>query len=186
MKSNDSGLTAGDIALTALFAAITAVCSWISIPATVPFTLQTFAVFLSVGVLGGRLGTLTMLVYLTAGAVGLPVFAGMRGGVSVLLGPTGGYIVGFFFSALFMWAVEKVFGRSFRTLSLSMIPALLICYAFGTAWFVIVYSRTSGNIGVASALMMCVVPYMIPDAIKMLLAGSLCRRLRPMLAEHLI
>ena len=65
-----------ELAYTGILAALIAVCSWISIPTAVPFTLQTFAVFLTLGLLGGRLGTLAVTVYLLLGAVGLPVFAG--------------------------------------------------------------------------------------------------------------
>ena len=89
-----------DIAYIAMFAAVMAVCSWISVPATVPFTLQTFGVFLAVGTLGGKRGSLAVLTYLLLGAVGAPVFAGFSGGIGCILGSTGGYIIGFLFSAL--------------------------------------------------------------------------------------
>lgn len=90
------------MAYIALFAVLMAVCSWISIPAVVPFTLQTFGVFVAVSVLGGKRGTLAVVLYLLMGVVGLPVFAGFSGGLGVLLGSTGGYIVGFVFTALTM------------------------------------------------------------------------------------
>ena len=85
------------ITLAALMAALTAVCSWMTIPATVPVTLQTFAVFLTLMVLGGKTGTVSILLYICIGAAGVPVFAGFKGGLSVLVGPTGGYILGFLF-----------------------------------------------------------------------------------------
>ena len=91
-----------DIAYIAFFAVVIAVCSWISIPTVVPFTLQTFAVFLTVGVLGGKRGTLAVFVYILLGVCGVPVFSGFSGGIGVLLGQTGGYIAGFLFSALVM------------------------------------------------------------------------------------
>ena len=100
-----------DLAYIAIFAVVMAVCSWISIPMTVPFTLQTFGVFMAVGVLGGKRGTLAVLVYILLGVVGVPVFAGFSGGIGVLLNTTGGYIVGFLFSALVMWGIEKVLGK---------------------------------------------------------------------------
>ena len=84
-----------DLAYMALGAVIIAVCSWISIPTVVPFTLQTFAVFSVLGLLGGKRGTISVLIYILLGAVGVPVFAGFSGGFGVILGPTGGYIVGF-------------------------------------------------------------------------------------------
>ena len=90
-----SKFTTKEIVLTALMAVIMAVCSWISIPTEVPFTLQTFAVFCALLLLGGRNGFFSVLVYILLGAVGIPVFAGFSGGMGVILGTTGGYIVGF-------------------------------------------------------------------------------------------
>ncbi len=166
-----------DMAYIALFAVMIAVCSWISIPATVPFTLQTFGVFLAVGVLGGKRGTLAVLVYLLLGMVGLPVFAGFSGGMGCLLGSTGGYIVGFLFSALVMWAMERLLGKKPWVLALSMVLGLIVCYAFGTVWFMQVYAKTTGAIGIWTALGWCVFPYIIPDLVKIVLAMVLCKRL---------
>ena len=84
-----------DMALVALMTALMAICSWISIPTTVPFTLQTLGVFLACALLGGKRGSLAVFVYLLLGALGLPVFAGFSGGAGALLGSTGGYILGF-------------------------------------------------------------------------------------------
>ena len=167
--------------MIALCAAVMAVCSWISIPAAVPFTMQTFGVFLAVGLLGGRNGTLAVLVYILLGAAGLPVFSGFNGGIGHLFGATGGYIIGFVFSALVMWLAEALFGKSNKVLIASMIAGLLVCYAFGTAWFMVVYARDSGSIGLVTALSWCVFPYIIPDALKILLAAVLTRRLRPLI-----
>lgn len=179
-------LNVRDYALTAMFAALMAVCSWISIPAAVPFTLQTFGVFLAVGLLGGKRGTLAIVVYLLLGAVGLPVFAGFSGGLGYMMGATGGYIVGFLFSALVMWLIEKLFGNSLPVLAASMILGLIVCYAFGTAWFMIVYTKNTGAIGLGTALGWCVIPYIVPDVIKIILATLLSRRLRPVLANMMI
>ena len=99
-----------DIVFIGIFAALIAICSWISIPTTVPFTLQTMGVFTAVGLLGGKRGSLAVLVYILLGLVGLPVFAGFSGGVGVLFGTTGGYIIGFLASALLMWGIETVCG----------------------------------------------------------------------------
>ena len=164
--------------MVALFAALIAVCSWISIPAAVPFTLQTMAVFLAVGLLGGKLGTLCVLVYILLGAVGLPVFAGFKGGIGALLGTTGGYILGFLLSALFMWAMEHFLGKKTPVLVLSMIGGLLLCYLFGTIWFRAVYLKTTGPVGLMTVLTWCVFPFLIPDGIKIALAAFLTVRLR--------
>ena len=91
------------MALCGLFAAVTAICSWISIPlgfTPVPVNLGTLAVFLTGGLLGKKYGPISLIVYTLAGAVGLPVFSGFRGGLSVLAGPTGGYIIGYIVAAL--------------------------------------------------------------------------------------
>lgn len=167
-----------DYALIGQAAALIAICSWISIPAAVPFTMQTFAVFLTVGLLGGKRGTVAVLVYLLLGAVGLPVFSGFSGGLGHIMGPTGGYMIGFIATALVMWGMEKYIGKSAKVLVASMIAGLLVCYAFGTAWFVVVYSKSSGAIGIGAALSMCVIPYIIPDALKIALAALLTRRLK--------
>ena len=170
---------ARDIAYVAIFAVTIAICSWISIPTTVPFTLQTFAVFLAVGVLGGRRGTFAVLVYILLGAVGLPVFAGFSGGLGALLGTTGGYIIGFFFSALLYWAMTKVLGEKTPVMVVAMVLGLIVCYAFGTVWFMTVYARNSGAIGLGTALGWCVIPFIIPDLVKIALAVGLTRLLKP-------
>lgn len=159
-----------DMVYIALFACLMAICSWISVPGEVPFTLQTMGVFLAIGLLGGKRGTLAVLVYILMGAVGLPVFSGFTGGIGKLVGVTGGYIVGFLASALVMWAMEALLGRKKWVLVLSMVVGLLICYAFGTAWFMVLYTNSKGAITLGAVLGMCVIPYIIPDAIKIAVA----------------
>ncbi len=160
-----------DLAYIALAVALMAVCSWISIPTTIPFTLQTFAVMAVCMLLGGKRGTYAVLLYLLLGAIGVPVFSGPAGGLAKLMGPTGGYIIGFVFSAVFMWGFEISFGKKVWQYAISMVLALAICYAFGTLWFMRVYTPADGgHVGLAAALSMCVVPYLIPDALKIVLA----------------
>lgn len=168
--------TAG-LVLTALFAALMAVCAWISIPSVVPFTLQTFAVFCAVGFLGGRRSVLAVLVYLLLGVVGLPVFAGFSGGAGALLGTTGGYIIGFLFLALVYWAITARFGHGPAAMAAGMLAGLLVLYAFGSAWFLLVYTRRTGPVGLAAVLGWCVLPFLVPDLLKMGLAVFLVRRL---------
>lgn len=170
-----------DMAYIALFAVVMAVCAWISIPTAVPFTMQTLGVFLAVGVLGGKRGTLAVAVYLTMGAVGLPVFSGFTGGLGRLLHVTGGYLIGFLLCALVMWAMETVFGRKQGVSALSMVLGLLACYAFGTAWYMLLYAQSSGTVGLGAVLLWCVVPYLIPDAVKIALALLLSRRLKKLI-----
>lgn len=166
-----------DMVYIALFAVLMAICSWISIPTVVPFTLQTFAVFLAVGVLGGKRGSTAVLVYILLGAIGIPVFAGFQGGLNVILGNTGGYIIGFIFSALVMWAMEKLLGKKLWVLGLSMVLGLIVCYAIGTVWFMVVYTKNAGAVGLAAVLGWCVIPFIIPDLIKIALALGLSKTL---------
>lgn len=167
-----------DLVYIGVFAVLMAVCSWISIPTAVPFTLQTFGVFMAVGILGGKRGTAAVGLYLLLGILGVPVFAGMTGGVGVLLGTTGGYIVGFLFSALVMWAMEKIPGKKSMIQVLSMIAGLLVCYTFGTIWFMMVYMRTEGAVGLMTVLGWCVIPFIVPDILKIILAYGLSRKLK--------
>ena len=162
----------------ALMAALMAICSYITIPMAVPFTMQTFAVFTAVGLLGWRNGLTSILVYIAMGAVGLPVFAGFSGGFQVILGPTGGYIVGFVLTALVMGALEKPLKEVKIGRILSMIAGLVACYAFGTAWFLWVYTQNTGAIGLWTALTWCVLPFIIPDLVKIVLADTLVKRLK--------
>lgn len=178
-------LTVREIAYIAMGAALIAVCSWISIPMTIPVTLQTFAVCLVTAVFGLRMGLWTVLIYILLGAVGVPVFSGFSGGIGVLLGTTGGYIVGFLFTALAVGLAVGRWGRSIPVLAASMAVGILLCYAFGTAWFMIVYTKNSGAIGLMTALGWCVFPYLIPDAVKIALATVLTGRLAPLVGKGL-
>ncbi|MCR5823895.1 MAG: biotin transporter BioY [Lachnospiraceae bacterium] len=181
-----NGFKTVDLVMIGAFAALMAICAWITVPATVPFTLQTFGVFLAVYLLGGKRGTVAVAVYILLGAVGLPVFSGFKGGVGTVLGTTGGYIIGFLFSALTMWGLHALLkkveekGKTQRVLCvfLEMIAGLFVCYAFGTAWFMAVYARTKGAVGITTCLSWCVFPFVIPDLLKITLALILGGRLK--------
>lgn len=173
-----------DLTYIALFSVLMAVCAWISIPMPkplVPFTLQTFAVFSAMTALGGRRGLYAVTVYLLLGAVGLPVFAGFQGGASVLLGSTGGYIIGFLASAILFWLLTARLGQSLPVTIFACVMGLAVCYAFGTAWFLAVYARTTGPIGLMTALGWCVFPFVGPDLVKLALAIGLSRRVKQFL-----
>ena len=166
-----------DLVYIALFAVLTAVCSWISIPAVVPFTLQTFAVFCAVGLLGGKRGTLSIVVYIFLGIAGMTVFDGFTGGVGALFGAAGGYLLGFVFIGLIYWLITGLFGTKPLVSVVAMILGLLACYAFGTVWFMAAYARKTGAVGLTAALGWCVFPFILPDLAKMGLAFVLTRRL---------
>ena len=173
-----------DLAYIALFAVLMAVCAWITVPLPKPlvqFTMQTFAMFMALLVLGGRRGLYAMVVYLLLGAVGMPVFSGFRGGMGVLLDTTGGYIIGFVAAALVYWLLTVRLGDSLPVKAIACVLGLAVCYAFGTAWFLVLYARTTGPIGVTTALGWCVIPYIIPDLLKLALALLLSGRVRKFL-----
>ena len=159
-----------DLTYVALAVGLISVCSWISVPTVVPFTLQTFAIFATVALLGGKRGTVAIIAYILLGLAGAPVFSNMMGGAGVLAGLTGGYIIGFVFIGLVYWLGETIFGKKLWAQIASLVIGLAICYAFGTAWFMLVYSGRFGSISLASALTMCVAPFIPVDVLKLALA----------------
>ena len=167
-----------DLVYIALGIALISICAWISIPAIVSFTLQTFAIFAVLGLLGGKRGSIAVTIYVLLGAIGLPVFTGFKGGFGSLLGTTGGYIVGFILSGLTYFLITKIAGEKMWVMFLSMITGLIVCYIFGTAWFMFVYIRNSGAIGLLTALGWCVFPFIIPDVVKILLALFVSRKVK--------
>ncbi len=182
-RQNVSGsrFRVNDLVYTAIAAALIAVCAWISIPTVVPFTLQTFGVFLVLSLLGARRGTLAILVYILLGAVGVPVFSGFSGGPGILFGNTGGYIVGFLAMGGAYGITVRLMGKSLRSEILGLLLGLLLCYTLGTVWFMVVYSRSKGAVELGAVLSWCVIPFIIPDLIKLSLALLLSRRISPVL-----
>lgn len=158
-----------DMAYISLFSVLIVICSWLCIPSAVPFTLQTFGIFCALIMLGGKRGTISVLIYILLGAAGMPVFSGFIGGIGVILGPTGGYIIGFLILALAYWFITKLFGSKKPTMILAMLTGLVCCYCFGTFWFVCIYSNMNIT-DIMHALNVCVLPFIIPDIIKLALA----------------
>ena len=161
-----------DIICIGVFTAIIAVMSQISIPTAIPFTLQTLAVFLTGALLGGKRGTMSVIVYLLIALTGVPVLANFSGGIDKVIGITGGYLVGFVFITLIVGFATDKFGKSIPVLILSMISGLAVCYLFGTLWFCLL---TKTNL--FDSVMLCVVPYLLFDAIKIAVAVLLVNRL---------
>ncbi len=156
--------------LISLFTAIIAVCSFITIPATVPFTLQTLGIFTSLTVLGGKRGTICTTLYILLGVSGVPVFSGFSAGLGHLLGATGGYIIGFIFLSLCYLIITNVFGNKTFIKAIGLFSGLFICYIFGTLWYMLVYLKTVDSSAFISTLSICVLPFIIPDFIKVALA----------------
>ena len=167
-----------DLAYISIGAALIAICSWIYIPAVIQFTLQTFAVFAVLLILGGKRGTLSVIVYVILGAFGVPVFSGFTGGIGILLGKTGGYILGFLFMGLIYILFVKIFGDKPLSRIAALVTGLFICYAFGTAWFMLLYLKNTGPVGLMTVLSWCVFPFIVPDLAKMALAFFLSGRVR--------
>ena len=166
-----------NIAVVTMAAAVIAVCAWITIPYTVPFTMQTFAVFFALLLLGGKRGILSVIIYILIGAAGAPVFSGFRSGIGTLLGPTGGYIFGFILIALIYLVFEKKADTGIKKAAV-LLAGLLLCYAFGTAQFVILMKSGGSAPGILQALMMCALPYIIPDIAKLSLALFIAPRVK--------
>lgn len=164
-------LTVKNMALISVFAAIITVCSWICIPlGPVPFTLQTFAVFATAGILGTKRSLVTIIVYILLGMAGVPVFSQFKAGPAVLAGPTGGYVLGFICTVIIIGVVTEIFSKSRKALRntmmfLSMVVGDTVCFMVGTVHFMLIM-----KMDLASSLMMCVVPYIVPDLIKMTVA----------------
>jgi biotin transport system substrate-specific component len=165
--------------LAALFSALTAVCSIISVPlpfSPVPINMATLSVFLAGSLLGSSYGAASQLAYVFMGAIGLPVFHSFTGGLGILTGPTGGYLIGYIAAAYLIGLLTENKLNSYPLLALSLFIGLTACYAFGTLWFMYV---TGSNI--YSALVLCVIPFLPGDGIKILLALLLVKKIRSML-----
>ena len=179
------GINTASLARIALGSAIITVTSWICVPSAVPFTLQTFGVFLVLCLLGGRLGCISVLVYVITGAVGFPVFSGFRGGIGVLLGATGGYVAGFILSALIFRLCVFIGRNSLAARIIGCVLGMAVCYAAGSLWYAV---SVTGSLaaGFLSSLGICVVPFIIPDLIKIALAVIFAEVLRLRLGRKLI
>ena len=158
----------------ALCAALLAVCSQIVIPLPIiiPINFALFAVWMTGALLGWNYGGISVLVYILLGAVGVPVFAGLKGGIGALVGPTGGYIVGYLIGVV---ACGLIIGRGrhqFVRYPIAMVIGCALCYLFGTAWYMI-----SAHMALVPALVACVFPFLPGDAIKIALASVLSYRL---------
>lgn len=167
--------------LAALFTALTAICAYVSIPlpfTPVPVTLATLAVTLSGALLGPKYGVLSQVVYLLLGAAGVPVFHNFTGGLGILTGPTGGYLIGYltmaFLTGLILGLAKK--DTSLPVIAVAMIVGLCSCYLLGTVWFMV-----SSGTALVPSLLSCVIPFLPGDALKTIAGCFLIKKLRPVL-----
>ena len=163
----ESGLKLRMMIVTALFAAIIGIFAQITIPLPlVPITGQTLAIGLAATILGSRYGTLSVLLYLCIGGIGVPVFAQMSGGLGSLLGPTGGYLIGFLPSAFIMGYFLEKTNFTIKNAMIANVIGMLIALIFGTVWLKIV-----ANLSWAAAFAGGFTPFIIVGLIKAFIAS---------------
>ena len=163
---------------TAVMTAVICVLAPLAVPiGPVPISLTNLAVYFALYILGWKLGTLSYVIYLLLGMFGAPVFSGFAGGMGKLLGPTGGYIIGFIPMAVIGGlAIERFTRRGLHFAG--MVLGTLVCYAFGTAWF----CRTA-HMAAIPALSVAVFPFIPGDLAKILLAMTLGPVIRERLCQ---
>ncbi len=170
MISHNSLSNTRNLVLCAMCAAITCILAPLSIPLAggVPVSLATFAVMLSGVLLGGPLGALSQLIYVLLAAVGLPVLAGWTGGLGIVLGMTGGYIIGYIPCAWLTGLIYKKYGETAKKpvkilfMILGMTAGNIVLYVIGTAWFMFITEMT-----LEASLAACVIPFIPGNIIKM-------------------
>lgn len=172
-------MTTYQMTTTACFTAVMCVLGPMSIPiGQVPISFTNLVIYLAVFLLGTKFGTLSYGIYFLLGLVGLPVFSGYSGGPGKILGPTGGYLVGFFLMAIVCGIFIKKFPKNYILIFLGMVAGTALAYLFGTVWFVIEMECT-----VAYALTVCVVPFILGDLFKIVIALVAGQMVRTRLAK---
>lgn len=174
MKKNT--LTTRQMALIGVMTAVTCILGPLSIPipiSPVPISLTVLAVYLSAYVLGPKLATISYLIYLLLGLIGLPVFSGFTGGIGKLAGPTGGYLIGFILMApIAGWAIEHFQARTIPSV-IGMAAGTSVCYLFGTLWL-----AHQNALTFPQALAFGVLPYIPGEIAKMAAAWIIGTQLR--------
>ena len=163
------------IVLIGLMTAVTCILGPLTIPlpfSPVPISLTNFAIFLAVFILGMKDATISFIIYLLLGAVGVPVFSAFSGGLGKLVGPTGGYLFGFIFLALIMGFFMEHFDRKIVPTIIGMIIGMAVCYIFGTVWLAKLMSLSFNE-----ALALGVLPYLAGDVAKIIIAVIIGPRL---------
>jgi len=165
------------LVLCAIFAALSSLLGQIAIPiGPVPVAMTHVSVFLAAGLLGAKYGTVSQIVYVLMGAVGIPVFSGFTGGVGTIAGPLGGFIAGYIGCAFVTGIIIDRFGSSLKVLFIAMYVGWAVTYACGIPWFMYVTGME-----LYAALPVCLLPFLPGDLLKTILSAALVRRLRPVL-----
>ena len=166
--------------MTALFAAMICVMApWSFSAGAVPITLATLAIYLASLVLGWKRATAAVVIYILLGAVGVPVFSNLTGGLQKLVGPTGGYIAGYIPLALIAGLIADRLENAWGYV-IALLAGTLALYALGTAWFCISLGKDLGY-----AMGVCVLPFLPGDAIKVALATIIAIKLRPLVKKQM-
>lgn len=165
-----------DLTTIAVMTALMCIAGPISVPlpfTPIPISLTNLVIYLACCVLGCKKGTISFIIYLFIGAIGLPVFSGFSGGLSKLAGPTGGYLIGFIFCAVMTGLFVERFEEHIYMYPIGMVLGTIVCYAFGTAWLAM-----QMHLGFYQALLMGVIPYLLGDGIKIAVSTLLGYTLR--------
>ncbi len=171
------------ITYIAMCVALISLCAWITIPFAISFTLQLFAVFFIAAISDWKKSFFSVIAYIGLGLAGAPVFAGFQAGPSVLFGITGGYLIGFLFSSLLIGIVRRFFPERRLLLLFSMLLSLLVCYCIATLWYITIFASSNCGASVWQAIAVCVLPFCLPDFIKILLAYTFANRVTPILRK---
>lgn len=161
------------IALISMFLSILIICSWITIPFTIPFTLQTLAIFCIILLTNIRVSLVIIILYILLGMLGFPVFGSFQGGIGIILGPTGGFIIGFI-PMIITSSILKYIIKEKKFYFISLFIGLIVCYTFGSIWYYYLYKLKSNFYDV---LLVSVLPFIIPDIIKILISILIVNRI---------
>jgi len=155
-----------NIIVCGLMAAVLCVLAPLAIPTTIPITLATFIIFIITYILDYKYAFVSCLIYILLGIVGMPVFSGYQGGIGKIIGPTGGYIVGYLLLVLISGYINNKCKSNRLIQMIGMMTGLGVCYALGTLWFA--YQQ---KVSIYGAMTVCVFPFIIGDVLK--IAGAL-------------
>ena len=164
--------------LIATCAAFLTLCSWISFPFIVSFSLQIFAVFLICGCFSPSISLSAILLYILIGLIGVPVFSGFSSGASAIMGASGGFIIAFIFASPIISIPQKRFSKSPAIYIFTMVISLIVCYVCACIWYAFVFCYPS-RCSLLAAMSVCVFPFVIFDILKILLASIVRKKLKP-------
>ena len=169
--------------LPPIFAVLIAICGMIKIPASIPITMQLFGLYVTIFAIGGKGAFASVIIYLTLAALGLPVISSGTCGITALIGPTGGYIWGMVISALIFMIAEKRRMLKDRSKYILAAIGLIVIYTLGTVWYAVMYAGK--GLSLFSVLATCILPFVIPDIIKLWLGAAVGIRLRKIIVKNL-